>query len=282
MGNTLIIAKKEFQDLVNSKLVLIALGLFIMMALVNLYDAISFDYPGINKNLFVPYGVFEISLSCLLHVLTYFGCFIAIVIGFSSIASERHNNALNVLTAKPLYRDTIINGKIIGAFYFLICVYGLTILLYISSFLLLYGNTLEPDIIGYLARVMLIFVISLVFSLIYVSLSMLIALLVKSQALALVLSMMAIVVTDDIKTSAFAGYIRLIASGLFGVNNVMVNYLSPSWSIDMILLNVRAFSPSLSLGDVLSQSGGYLLAMAFYLVIPTILSYIVFVRRDVK
>ncbi len=284
MGNTLIIAKKEFQDLVNSKLVLIVLGLFIIIALINLYDAISFDYPGINKNLFIPYSVFEISLNSLLYILTNFGCFIAIVIGFSCIASERHNNALNVLTTKPLYRDTIINGKIIGVFYFLICIYGVTVLLYTSSFILFHGNILEPAILDYLVRTILIFVISVIFSLIYVSISILIALLVKSQALALVLSMMAVVVIDYFNTIAFAGYIGVIASGLFGMNPDkianMVDYLSPSWSIDMIL-NIRAFSPSLSLGDIFSQTHGYLFALALYFIVPTILSYIIFVRKDV-
>ncbi len=284
MGNSVIIAKKEFQDLVNSKLVLIALGLFILFALFNLHDTINFDYAGVNKNLFEPYSVFEITLNYTLYVLTSFGRFVAIVIGFSCIAGERHNNALNVLTTKPLYRDTIINGKIIGVFYFLICVYGVTVLLYTSSFLLLYGNILESNIVDYLARVVLILVISVVYSLIYVSLSMLIALLVKSQALALVLSMMAIVVIDDIKTSGFAGYIKLIANGLFGMNpdNVMINYLSASWLIDWILLDVRPFSPSLSLGDILSKANGYLLALALYFITPTILSYIVFVWRDVR
>jgi len=97
-------------------------------------------------------------------VLTYFGCFISIIIGFSCIASDRHNNALNVLMTKPLYRDTIINGKIIGTFYFLICVYGLTVLLFMSSFLLLYGNILESSIIDYLARIALILVIAVIYS----------------------------------------------------------------------------------------------------------------------
>lgn len=286
MSNTLVIAKKEFQDLMNSKLVLIVLGLFILIVIVNLYDAIFFDYAGVNRNLFVPYSVFETTLNYTFGVLTHFGCFFAIVIGFSCVADERHNSALNVLLTKPLYRDTIINGKIIGTFFFLVCVYGLTVLLYTSSFLLLYGNILESYIIDYLTRVMLIFMISMVFSLIYVSLSMLMALLVKSQALALVLSMMAIVVIDNIKTLTFAGYIGLIANGLFGMNpdtvDNFIHHLSPSWSIDMILLNVRAFSPSLSLGDVFSQAGVYLLALALYLVVPIILSYIVFVRRDVR
>jgi len=226
---------------------LIVLGLFILVVLVNLYDAISFDYSGVNKNLFIPYSVFEISLNNLLYVLTYFGCFISIIIGFSCIASDRHNNALNVLMTKPLYRDTIINGKIIGTFYFLICVYGLTVLLFMSSFLLLYGNILESSIIDYLARIALILVIAVIYSLIYVSLSIMIALLVKSQALALVLSMMAIIIINYINSTTFAGYIGLIASGLFGMNPdrvaYMIDHLSPKWSIDMILLNVRAFNP---------------------------------------
>lgn len=287
MSNTLIIAKKEFQDLMNSKLVLIVLGVFILFVLVNLYDAITFDYSGVNKNLFEPYDVFSVSLNSIFNVLTYFGGFIAIVIGFSCVASERHNNALNVLTVKPLYRDTIINGKIIGASYFLICIYGAIVLLFTSSFLLLYGSVLESNIVEYLVRLMLVFVISVIYSLIYVSLSMMIALMVKSQALALVLSMMASVVIDHyIKSTSFAGYIGLIANGLFGMNpdtvDNLVGYLSPSWLINKIYVIVREFSSSFTLGDIFFQAHGYLLALALYLIIPTILSYIVFVRSDVK
>lgn len=284
MGNTLIIAKKEFQDLMNSKLVLIVLGLFILIALVSLYDAITFDYAGVNKNLFEPYDVFNVSLNSIFNVLTYFGCFIAIVIGFSCIASERRNNALNVLTVKPLYRDTIINGKIVGTLCFLVFIYGVTVLLFTSSFFMLYGSVLESNIDDYLARLMLVFAISIIYSLVYVTLSMMIALLVKSQALALVLSMMAIVVINDINSTTFAGYIGLIANGLFGMNpdavDNLVHYLSPSWLITMVYLSTP--SSSFTLSGIFSQAYGYLFALILYLILSTIISYIIFVRSDVR
>lgn len=42
------------------------------------------------------------------------GTIIGIMIGFSTISSEKFGKALNILVTKPLYRDTIINGKIIA------------------------------------------------------------------------------------------------------------------------------------------------------------------------
>ncbi len=286
MGNILIIAKKEFQDLINSKLVLVMLGLYILIVIINLYDAITFDYSGVNKYLFDPYDVFEMSLNYVLHTLTYFGCLFAIAIGFTCIADERNNNALNVLLTKPLYRDTIINGKIVGALSFLICIYGTTIILFTSSFLILYGSVLEPYILDYFARLILIFGISVIFSLIFVSISTLIALLVKSQALALVLSTMVIIIYGYIPSTTFAGYIGLIANGLFGMNPDIVAYtvdhLSPNWMIDMMIGNVRAFNPSLSMGDVFTLTYVYLITLIIYFILPAILSYIIFVKRDVK
>jgi len=98
--------------------------------------------------------------------------------------------------------------------------------------------------------------------------------------------MMAIIIINYINSTTFAGYIGLIASGLFGMNPdrvaYMIDHLSPKWSIDMILLNVRAFNPSLGTGDILFQAGGYLLVLVIYLILFTVLSYIIFVRRDVK
>jgi len=285
MSNTLNIARKEFQDLINSKIVLLVLGLFFIIIMVNLYDTISYDYSGVNKNLFDKYDVFEQSLTLTLYVLANYGMFVGVFIGFSCIADERRNNALNVLMTKPLYRDTIINGKILGAFYFLICVFGFIILLYTSCFLLLYGMVLGPHIADYLARVGLVFVLSVISSLIYVSVALLIALIVKNMALSLILSMMTIIISGYIRTIACAKYIGLIANGLFGTNpdyiGSMIVCLSPGGIIG-IIMNNRVFGLSYSLDDLLSFVSIYLFVLAVYLIIPTALSYIIFVRSDIK
>ena len=68
-------------------------------------------------------------------MLTWCGPIIGVIIGCSTISAERMGNALNTLITKPVYRDTIINGKIMGSLIFFAAYIFFIMLIFTAGFL---------------------------------------------------------------------------------------------------------------------------------------------------
>lgn len=132
MYNVLNVAKKEFDDLLNSRLVTITIALYVIIVFLILYSS----YPG---PLVAPDPVTHAynPITSLLHSLTnnlcFIGSLIGIALGYASMSGEFDGRALNTLLVKPLYRDSIINGKLLGLFGFLSFIFSLVTAIFISA-----------------------------------------------------------------------------------------------------------------------------------------------------
>jgi len=82
-------------------------------------------------------------ITLMTYSLCWYGSLVAIVLGFTSISEELDGKALNNLLVKPLYRDTIINGKIIGTLGFALCLFLFTTALYTIFMFIYYGVILN-------------------------------------------------------------------------------------------------------------------------------------------
>lgn len=138
----------------NSRLVLFIVIIFILLIFMTVYD--------FYKVVLIRYGetgsaIASTIINGLWFILTSYGSLVGIVIGFSSIASEMYGNTLNTLIVKPLYRDNIINGKLIGAIGFLICVFGLAIALFTSAMFVVAGNSFYPVFFEYIYSIPTLF-----------------------------------------------------------------------------------------------------------------------------
>lgn len=145
MGNVMVIASKEFRDLLSNRMVLLVLIAFTVYAVSTVYhfnSLLNDDNPNVsveyedNLGIAANYSIF--------YILSWFGSLIGIVIGCSTIASERMGHALNTLLVKPVYRDTIINGKMLGSFAFLASVLIFLAAVFTVCFLALCGGALAP------------------------------------------------------------------------------------------------------------------------------------------
>lgn len=268
MNGMLIVAKKEFQDLLNSKLVLIILAFYMLMLLTSFY-VINTTGVTIPKGLILMEPGYD---AC------YFGGLVAVVLGFSSMSVETSGKALNTLLVKPLYRDTIINGKLIGAFALLSWIFWITAAVYTLALYLIVGNLISPYIVLYIERLPFVFLLYLLCSMLFYSLSMLMSVMFKEQSFAL-----------------FMGLLSWIILAFFMHDIVIVQNISDSLSIlfgGQYFSLVDTISPMSMiraiLGEDVNSIGAWIsndilefFMLALYCFITTIMAYVAFIRRDV-
>lgn len=268
MSNTLFVARKEFSYLLNSRLIIFIMAWYMAIFFLSFYGtAQSVNSLGISdpvQNYFVDY----------VYTLCYYGTLVAVVLGFSSISVETSGKALNTLLSKPLYRDTIINGKLLGAGGFMVCIYLLVTILYVSG-ISLATNGSRNAVMAFVGGLSLSFLLYMLCMLFFFSISMLACLLFREQSLALFMGFLAwIVLFRLISSDIFAGSI----SYFFGNSQsilLLVSGMSPSTMLYFILENM-------DLQSVLAESGLEVFKLFLYCTIGLILSYIAFLRRDVS
>ena len=276
--NAFVIAKKEFSDLLGNWMMLVV---FISYLIILAIDVFSFISSLNNESSSIVQIVFRgnvgiASADLIYWDLAQYGAILGIMIGCLSISNERHNRALNTLVVKPVYRDTIINGKLLGSISFLVFIMGFVLVFYSSSMLILCGNALSPFISDYISKIGVVFVFAVVYVLFFFSLAMLISLLVRDQAFALILSLISMYVFGLLEDSVFVtqlsgvlpgGYVTSLAS--MSPNNIFFS------------LFTKIFSGSMSTGSAFALAIPFIGKLLMYSLIACVASYIIFIRRDI-
>lgn len=279
MSNVLVIARKEFKDLLNSRMVLIVLVVFTVYAVstvFHFYSVLNSNVPNTaveyNDNLGIAadYVVFS--------TLSWFGSLIGIVIGCSMISSERIGNALNTLLVKPVYRDTIINGKILGSFVFLASITIFLTAIFTASFLVLCGNSLAPYLFDYFSLLPFVLVYAMISVSVFLAISMLISIIVRDQAFAMILSTLTVYISEIMPYPDVSININNILPG-HNLANTIIG-LSPVGimrQVQPLLMDTSsgAVDAFLSILPDISK-------LLVYVVVAMFLSYIIFLKRDVS
>jgi ABC-2 type transport system permease protein len=288
MGNMLNIARKEFADLFNNWTVLLILAFYLLLAvklITGFKESVDIlNSPPDPSRVLIGNGNLSASmLISLFSLLAQYGLLVGVVLGVSLIATERKAGALNTLIVKPLYRDTIINGKLLAATGFLACLFGLTTALYTSAIMLLYGDSISSVLPAYLERMPVVLLLSIVYVMIFLILSMLISIIVKSQAFALILSVLLTYVSQTINSWSFAGFLSTIISGRPDESlRAMIASMSP----DSLMSANNSFfrtlvDPTNSMMSVIASYEADIIRLLVFLVISVVLCYIVFIRSDI-
>ncbi|MCM1985957.1 ABC transporter permease [Methanococcoides seepicolus] len=130
--NVFVIAQKEFADNVGS-------SKFIMLMLAFTVVVFSKSYLlGIQAE----YDIFSRFVD-VAQIIALFLPFIGITLGFDAMSKERESGSLNVLLTHPLYRDTIIAGKTLGAMITLALVVFVSIIAVVGTMLVTSGAELS-------------------------------------------------------------------------------------------------------------------------------------------
>lgn len=281
MKNLLRVSRKEFVDLLSSPVIFILLaGFFIMITLS--FINLNYTLPvvlqtgiGIRNEHVDSLGLF-FSDWLFLNLIGFYGPIVGVMIGCSSIASECHSNALNTLLVKPLYRDTIINSKIIGSLSFLALVVVCAIAFYTSLVLVLYGNLIAPTFGDYISRLPIVFIFAITTIAVFVTLSMLISILIRHQTFALIISTITLYLFDNME--GYAWVIGNIFQGKESIVRDFITGLTPTGGLMSIRDNI--FNNSYSFKDSLEAVLPDLIKFLLYIVVACVFSYIAFIRRD--
>jgi len=157
---------------------------------------------------------------------------LGVALAFDAISGERERGTLRILLSRPIFREDVINGKIISA----LAVIGLTItassLMSISVSILLHNVTVSVDDIS---RICLFIVFSIVFSFAYYALSLFISTLFSRSSYSLIAS---------IGIWIFFAFILPIASSL-----VAIVLLGPPPTIPLFNMTQRRQFGNMSLPE---------------------------------
>lgn len=310
MGSTLVVAEKEFKDLLSDRIIMVVVAAFLLYILVDLYQINNqlgqgfFDIdPNINQNNPAA-NLAETMLNQITFMLSRYGAILGIAIGFLSIAGERHSGALNTLVSKPLHRYAIITGKTIGAMGFLICVFALAAALLTAGLMILASHNITPVIGEYISRAPLAILTALLYTMVFFFLAMLISLLIESYAFALILSLLTWTVSGLMTNVAFSGYFAIFLAPIIGngtrIGNLLAS-LSPDaarlvgdqtsigslivgLSPDGMIKNISYYGLTnfdMDLGGCIGRVEIDVLKLAIYAIILLALSFVAFHRRDI-
>ncbi|MDH7501797.1 MAG: ABC transporter permease [Verrucomicrobiota bacterium] len=113
------ICKKELADHFSSTRFLILFCLILMVALVSTYMAaanIRRVLEGVSKpsNVFLLLFTTEGKFFSLVQFIAFFGPLLGIIMGFDAINRERQHRTLAKLVSQPIFRDAVINGKFLA------------------------------------------------------------------------------------------------------------------------------------------------------------------------
>jgi ABC-2 type transport system permease protein len=286
MNNILNIARKEFADLLNNWIVLFILAFYMLLVLnviLGFGDVVSSVNSPAPEKIFIGNGNLSVlMLIDLWSILVEYGLFIGVVLGVSLISSERKGDALNTLIAKPLYRDTIINGKLLAAAGFLITLFGLASALYTAAIVILYGSSVSDVLSMYLEKMPILLLLSTTYVMIFLLLSMLMSIMVKSQAFSLILGALTVYIFQVIPTPNVSVYLSNILSGGKGSLTTTIAGLSPYniMSVNGIVLR-DFFDPSKSVINVISTHEVDFFKLFIFFTVSLVLCYIAFIRRDI-
>ncbi|MGA9141393.1 MAG: ABC transporter permease subunit [Methanocella sp.] len=290
MRNTYIIAKNEFVNLLNSKLIFVVVAVYVILFI---QGTISMRPPGdpIYTSTLANLHLIGIADSdyytcALLYGVGYslwvYGALFGVVLGVYTVASERYGKTLGNLVAKPLYRDTIINGKLIGCSMFILALFFITILLYTVYIMVCWGGAFLPLAGDYLIRLPIVAAAALIYVMFFFAIAMLISLVVKDLAFALIASML----IRQVLLNAVGGEISSKLALLSGIDFDQLRSIFP----DIIIRSVFALPgernniliPSIDLLSAVSAAIPAMAILFVYVVILVVAGYIIFLRSDVS
>jgi len=271
LNNVLNVAKKEFVDLVYSKIIIISLIVYFIMLSNSIYSSYIFatsDYVYENNVNNIFFG--------LLYVLINYGSIVAIIVGFSSLSIEKRGNSLNTLITKPLYRDTIINGKFIGCLLFIVLIFFISSLIYMVEAFILFNN-INITLNIFLSNISLILIVSLICVSIFLSISIFMSVIIKEDVFALFMSILIWIFTMRIMSStSFASNI----SYLFGADRMKIEEFIVNLGPDVIAFNI--FKNANDILSIFSNNASDFIKLLLYVAVIVILCYIAFMRSDIS
>jgi len=109
------------------------------------------------------------------------GAALAIVIGFNAVSREKEEGTFKALLSHPIYRDSILNGKALGAIIVLTIVLAIVFLLTLS--ILIFNNIIPNG--DDLIRIFFIYLLSVIYCTVFIFLSIMLSIISKNSMMSI-------------------------------------------------------------------------------------------------
>ncbi|MEM1698094.1 MAG: ABC transporter permease [Thermofilaceae archaeon] len=145
MEKILVVAKKEIIENLKSIRFWGLIALFVLFYIASTY-AVGFALRGFGG--LVPTGRQRVVLQLSSNVagaFNYIAPLLGIALGFGAIAAEREKGTIRLVLSRPIYRDDFINGKMIAAALLILLALGLSTLIAMPTAVVLQGITVTAE-----------------------------------------------------------------------------------------------------------------------------------------
>jgi ABC-2 type transport system permease protein len=113
MAGAFTIAEKEMKDQFGSKRFLIFFGFIVLLSCLAAYQGADYIKNNTQATFLYIFSGARWSFS-FIQVMVLFGPILGMAMGFDAINEEKTTGTLSVLLGQPIYRDSVINGKILA------------------------------------------------------------------------------------------------------------------------------------------------------------------------
>ncbi|AFD00780.1 ABC-type transport system involved in multi-copper enzyme maturation, permease component [Methanocella conradii HZ254] len=201
MRPEVIVAAKEFKDYLTSKRFLLIFGVLLLISMaaiiagISSYNSQLATYNEQKSMLSAMNSTaaarFQPQMPSMLLVFESFsssfitvGWLLAIAIGFDLISKEKETGSLKLLLARPTYRDSIVNGKILGSASILVVSLAATFLVALA--ILLFAGIVPSG--DDLLRMTLFFLMVILFSLTFLAIAIAASAIAKNSTMSILLA----------------------------------------------------------------------------------------------
>lgn len=306
MNAVTIIARKEFQTAFRNRLFLTIAVLFLAMSIMSVYigsttkraemrvynEAVAtLTAQGATTMPTQPEVHTLTILSNLTEYVSIVGAILAVVLGYNALIQEKESGSLKLILSRPVYRDRLLTGKLLGNAAVIGALLGLVFVF--NLFLLVLVGGIWPTA-GEVLRLLSFVGLAFFYMLIFLTLSMLLSIRMKSSAtvflVSLVVWMLVSFVIPQMAETMMAN--STVVNSISGTANQIpqdtvvsqtINFLSPTWHLRNIgrqLLEVAPGSLTMGAGTLL----GHWLTTLLVLLAPSIVfmaaGYTIFLRDE--
>ncbi|MDD3062784.1 MAG: ABC transporter permease subunit [Massilibacteroides sp.] len=201
MNGILTLAGKEMKTAFKDNIFIIITGLFVILSVISVYvgsstknaemqayqDIIQMLKSQGETSFPAPPQIFHLSvLSNIISYVSMIGAVVAIFLGFETFSGERVNGMLKLIAVRPVYRDQIVTGKLLGGGAVIGLLLGVILIFNITLFIVVSG--MVPSI-SELVRLLLFFLLAFAYLMVFYITTMFVSIKTNDSAFGFLLMM---------------------------------------------------------------------------------------------
>jgi ABC-2 type transport system permease protein len=317
MAPVLVVIKKEISDALKNKLFLIILGMLFLLTIVSVVlgayqvrvnldsynQSVSFLKSLGKTNLPAAPNLNPLSASkSFVNYIGLLGALLAIILGNSSVVKEKRSGTLKLILSRQIFRDSFLNGKVIGNILLLFFITLFTFIISLVSVVFISTAALTGDDI---TRMFMFFMMSFLYMIFFVVLGIFMAVTIPNGNKALLITVVIWLVisfilpqigdTMDMDNQLPGGFFASMGMNKTDTQKVLdhfkfyetardsIEQMSPTKHYERVsfaLLNIKPGFEANTAMQVLSIKWIDLLGLLAPSIILWLLAYMVFLKRE--